>query len=111
MVFVTWVNFAVMRLKINISGLGFEPVSTFPPATISRVEVNAMIFPSSLICASRLSSAMKGATLAEPGDGARLAGVLVIRVNVPALKSANGTSAPLESVAVSATVNEYVHIS
>ena len=41
----------------------------------------------------------------DPGEGARLAGVLVMRVNVPALKSIGPRSAPVERSAVSATVN------
>src|ERR1044072_2420760 len=109
---------------MNTSGLGTlagtPSASTLPPETTSRVEMNAMMLPSSLMVASRLSSATKGGQhtpLPEvqvaivnpgkmpPGEGARLAGVLVIRVNVPPVKSAGVTSAPVGGAAVSATVN------
>src|SRR6185295_3430400 len=90
----------VSRLKTKISGL--KSALRVVPAKL-RVDEKAITFPSSLMTASRLSSATYGATLADPGDGARLAGVLVICANVPVLKSANGISAPVVRSAVSAT--------
>ena len=47
----------------------------------------------------------KGEAVVEPGEGARLAAVFVIRLKLPVDRSLNGTSAPLERTAVSATVN------
>jgi hypothetical protein len=46
--------------------------------------------------ASRLSKATKGAVVAVPGVGSRLAGVSVTRVKVPAERSVNGSSTPEE---------------
>src|SRR5262245_49315664 len=110
-------------LAMKISGLPCLSIavgSWLLPGTRSRVEVNAITLPLSLMVASRLSSAMKGGKQADapevqllmvnpdrmpPGDGARLAGVLVMRVNVPVVRSLNPTSAPLERFAISAMVN------
>ena len=52
-----------------------------------RVETNATIFPSSLIVASRLSSATTGDLVVDPAIGAMLAGVSVMRLKVPVVKS------------------------
>src|SRR5437763_609083 len=80
-VFVTCVNAPPLNRKIS----GFP--SALLPVRL-RVETKAIVFPLSLIVASRLSSAMYGENGAPllavpPGEGARLAGVVVIRVNVP----------------------------
>ena len=77
----------------------------FPLATRLRVETKAIVLPSSLIEASRLSSATNGAMNAPPGEGTRLAVVLVICLNVPEVKSVSGNSAPLVRLTVSVTVN------
>src|SRR6266404_7441369 len=85
-------NADVVRLKKKSSGFMLSPA--LPTAgTRSRVEIKAIVFPSSLIDASRLSSAKKGAKVVEPADGTRLAGVLVIWVKVPAAKYCRGKSA------------------
>src|ERR1700730_1985406 len=79
------------RLKKNISGLP----SVLPLPTRFLVETKAIMFPSSLIVALRLSSATNGSTVLLPGVGAILAGVLVICVNTPVSKAKGGKSAPV----------------
>ena len=49
--------------------------------------------------ASRLSSAITGPLVVEPGTGRRLGGVLVTRIKVPTLKSVTGSSPPKERFA------------
>src|SRR5919202_556448 len=69
---------AVFLLKMKISGLK----SAFAPVRL-RVETKATRAALSLVEASRLSKATKGALVVVPGVGTRLAGVLVICVNSP----------------------------
>src|SRR5262249_37610981 len=107
-VLVTWTSAVVERLNRYTSGLksGFPaPVKFGVPAKF-LVDINAIILPSSLMDASRLSSATNGGTVALPGDGARLAVVLVILAKVPAVRSIGPTLAPLVRFNVSSgTVN------
>ena len=61
--------------------------------------------------ASRLSSATLGEVVVVPATGGKLAGVFVMRVNAPFVRSIGPISAPVERSKLSATVNWYVHSS
>src|SRR5205085_11165590 len=86
---VIWKKAFVTLFQTKTSGLpsALQRVLVELHGVRSRVETKAMREPVSLMVAKRLSSATKGPALALPARGNALAAVLVMRVNVPALRS------------------------
>ena len=92
-VFVPGANPPVVRHKKSSGLKSAFPITLPEVGTRSRVEINAIVVPSSLIVASRLSSTTSGGfRLTIIG---RLGVVLVTCRNTPVVKSVSGISSPL----------------